>query len=344
MKKTILSAAALLVMSGAAMAQSSLTLYGLVDLSLESVKLNGKTVTRVTSDNYASSRLGFRGTEDLGGGLKANFVLESGLKPDTGAAGSGSTFWSRSAWVGLSGGFGDLRLGRIDSTIGAMAGNTAILGGQDYDDFKIANTFAGVDYRRVNNAITYSLPKLLDGLSAQVQYFTDADGQEDATDKTGRGYGLGAQYAAGPFAAGAAYIEVERNATGSAEDSAALAYVSYDFGVAKAIGYYNVDSTRVGEANRTEIIGLKAVVPYSSAFSVSFGVSQVRDAEGLTGDDDALIIAVKGNYALSKRTAVYGILTSIDNDNLARRQIGGGASTVAGKNSHGLAIGIRHAF
>jgi GBP family porin len=139
MKKTLLALAAIAA-SSAAFAQSSVTLYGVVDASLESVK-GDDTVTRVSSDNLASSRLGFKGTEDLGNGLKANFVLESNMKMDTGANGGGSTrFFDRAAWVGVAGGFGELRLGRQDTSIGLLAGNSSILGAQGYDDLKIAKT------------------------------------------------------------------------------------------------------------------------------------------------------------------------------------------------------------
>ena len=167
-----LFALAIVSAASAASAQSSLTLYGVVDASVESVKA-GDTVTRVTSDNLASSRFGLKGTEDLGGGLKAVFNLEAALKTDTGAA--DSAFFGRQAWVGVSGGFGELRLGRTDSSIGAIAGNSNILGAQSYDDFSAAQTLAGVKYRRVDNSITYMLPKLVNGLSAQVQYSAAAD-------------------------------------------------------------------------------------------------------------------------------------------------------------------------
>src|SRR5260221_366895 len=135
MKKTVLALAALAAVSTSALAQSSVTIYGVVDASLENVK-GTDSLTRVSSDNLATSRLGFRGVEDLGGGLKAKFTLEAGLKVDTGA--QDSAFWGRSAWVGLEGGFGELRVGHQDSLIGAIAGNTYILGAQGYDDLKIA--------------------------------------------------------------------------------------------------------------------------------------------------------------------------------------------------------------
>jgi predicted porin len=120
MKKTLLALAALAA-SSAAFAQSYVTLYGVMDASVESVK-GAHTVTRVSSDNLSSSRIGVKGSEDLGGGTKANFNLESAVKSDTGANGGGSTrFWDRAAWVSLAGGFGELRLGRTDTPIGDIA-------------------------------------------------------------------------------------------------------------------------------------------------------------------------------------------------------------------------------
>src|SRR5690606_18833277 len=143
--------------SGSALAQ--VTVYGLIDLSIENVK-GTDSVTRVSSDNYNSSRLGFRGVEDLGGGLKAKFVLESGLNADTGVGGSSNRFFRRSSCIGLEGGVGEIRLGRQDSSLGAIVANTSIIGGQPYDEAAIASTFGASAYRRIDNAITYLTPKL----------------------------------------------------------------------------------------------------------------------------------------------------------------------------------------
>lgn len=115
MKKTVLALAALAAVSTSALAQSSVSLYGVLDASLENLK-GDDSVTRVSSDNLAISRFGVRGLEDLGGGLKAKFNLEAGVKVDTGASDS-SAFWGRSAWVGIEGGFGELRLGRVINQI-----------------------------------------------------------------------------------------------------------------------------------------------------------------------------------------------------------------------------------
>lgn len=336
-----LFALALVSAASAASAQSSVTLYGLVDASVESVKTNG-SVLRVSSDNLAASRFGLKGSEDLGGGLKAIFNIEASLKTDTGAADT-SRFFGRQAWVGLNGGFGELRLGRTDSSIGALAGSSSILGAQDYDDFKIAGTLAAVKYRRVDNSITYALPKLVEGLSAQVQYSTRALGLEVGGDKTGQLYGLNVQYAAGAFGAGAAYLEAKANNAGAKEKSA-LAYLSYDFTAAKLTGYYNRNASGVGLAGARELYGARLDLPLSNAFALQASVSRARDWADVRNDADATIVALKGIYSLSKRTSIYALATTVSNDDKSAIAVGSGVTGVAGERSSGLALGVTHKF
>lgn len=352
MKKTVLALAALAAVSTSALAQSSVSIYGVVDASLENVK-GTDSLTRVSSDNLATSRLGFRGVEDLGGGLKAKFTLEAGLKVDTGA--NDSAFWGRSAWVGLEGGFGEVRIGRQDSLIGAIAGNTNVLGAQAYDDLKIADTFSGSTYRRVNNGITYFLPKLADGLSIAAQYSTDAVGEENtvttgpsagSTDKTGQAWGLSAQYLAGPFGIGGGFITAKQDAAGDNKAQGYLLFASYDFGAAKLTGYFESDDSEAAEAtlaayDKRDVFGLKVGVPLGTDFNLSAGISKVKNV-AFTQDQDATIIAIKGVYTLSKRTALYGLFTNVDND---KGNLGvAGVTTAADKNSRGFAVGVRHAF
>lgn len=364
MKKTVLALAALAAVSTSALAQSSVTIYGVLDASLENVK-GEDSVTRVSSDNFNSSRIGFRGIEDLGGGLKAKFTLESAVNVDTGGSGSG-TFWGRSAWAGLEGGFGELRLGRQDSLIGGLAGNTNILGAQPYDDLAIANTFSGSgnEYRRLNNAITYFVPKLVDGLSLAAQYSTAAGkvgnaADEVAGDSTGKTWGLSAQYLAGPFGIGAGYINAKANDAGD-KDIGWLAFASYDFGAAKLTGYYEQDDREALDGlaayDKRKVYGVKVGVPFGDAFSLSAGVSKVDGAQ-FTKDREATIVAVKGVYTLSKRTALYALFTNVANDDstdaLGGLNVSGvnasgssnGAAAV-GRDSTGraFAIGVRHSF
>ncbi len=348
MKKTLLALAAVAA-SSAAFAQSSVSLYGVVDASLESVKGSDNTVSRVSSDNLATSRLGFRGTEDLGGGLKANFVLETALKSDTGAQGNSARFFDRAAWAGLGGGFGELRLGRIDSSIGLLAGNTSLLGAQGYDDLRIADTFASNKYRRLDNAVTYLLPTLVKGLSAQVQYSTaagtsSAAGAETYGVDTGKTWGFNVAYAANGVVAGLGYVNGKANASGSIKDTGALVYAGYDFSVAKLTGYYNMDKT-TDAAEIRRLMGVRVDVPVSKEFAVQASVAKVKNTTLTTrGDDDnATIVALKGVYSLSKRTAVYGLFTNVNNSDAASLGVASYANT-AGNTARGLAVGVSHKF
>lgn len=351
MKKTLLALAAIAA-SSAAFAQSSVTLYGVVDASLESVKGVGTSnVTRVSSGNLASSRLGFKGTEDLGGGLKANFVLESAIDVDTGS--TKERFFDRAAWVGVSGGFGDLRFGRQDTSIGLLAGNISILGAQAYDDLKIAKTFSGDAYRRTDNAITYILPKFVDGLSAQVQYSTQASGAE-TTDKVGSHFGLNVQYAANGFSAGLGYIDAKesvKNTTVAKESdgTGVLAYLGYDFGVAKLTGYFEQDKRDLA-AEKLQVVGGRVDVPFGKDFKLQASYSQIKDhsfSKTDTNGDDAKIIALKGVYTLSKRTSVYALFTNVKNDDKSALSLDSKLVTTPatlGKTSRGFAVGLSHKF
>ncbi|MGH6647995.1 porin [Aquabacterium sp.] len=367
MKKTLLAIAALAATSGA-FAQSSVTLYGVVDASVENIAATSR-VSRVSSDNLATSRLGFKGSEDLGGGLRANFTLETALKTDTGANGGGTArFFDRAAWVGLQGGFGELRLGRIDSSIGALAGDTKLLGAQPYDDLKIAPTRAGTNYRRVDNSITYLLPSFVSGLTAQLQYSTAANGfnagtgaidttvagTEATNNNAGKSYGLNVKYVAGPFLAGVGYLSArdEQFATaGNQKANATLVFAGYDFGVVKLTGYYDTETRAFANTDRLVVAGLKVGVPIGSDFLITASIAEASNVvananAALGGDhDDAVISSLKATYSLSKRTSVYGLFTNVNNEGRANLGISGGGVTVAaGQSARGLAFGIAHAF
>jgi len=348
MKKTLLALAAMAAAS-ASFAQSSVTLYGVVDASLENVR-GDKSVTRVSSDNLSSSRFGLKGTEDLGGGLKANFNLESPVTVDTGAAGTGA-FWDRQAWVGVAGGFGEVRLGRTDTPIGDIAGN--VLSAQAYDDLKILGTRAGVNYRRASNAVTYLLPTLVPGLSAQLQYSTGTgkpEAGEVAGDNVGRAYGLSVKYAAGPLSAGLGYQyaqdeKIDTTTAGSQKANATLVYAGYDFGAAKVTGYYNAETnpTNTVGNRRLTVLGAKVAVPFTPEFTLIAGLSTARNTEGnLAGDDNVQVTTIKGIYSLSKRTSVYGMFTNVNNDTATKFDVGAAASD--DKTTRGVAVGIRHTF
>mgnify|MGYP000039894292 CR=1 FL=1 len=362
MKKTVLALAAIAA-SSAAFAQSSVTLYGVADASVESVK-GTHSVTRVSSDNLASSRIGFKGVEDLGGGLKANFVLESGLKIDTGAS-SGNTatasrFFDRSAWVGLSGGFGEVRLGRQDSLIGGQI--AASIGAQAYDESVISATFGGVAYRRIDNAVSYFAPTFVPGLTLAAQYSTAVDSttannnnaESTYGSNLGRAFGFLANYANGPVSAGVSYIQVNTDVKGDIENTGWFLYGAYDFGVAKLTAYYNNDDQDAGATagkDDRRVFGLKVAVPVAQAVTLSAGYARVEGAQATsaslnnkgTKDDTASILTLKAQYDLSKRTALYALYSQVYNDKATALTVSSAAVT-ADKGARGLAVGVRHSF
>lgn len=374
MKKTVLALAAIAA-SSAAFAQSSVTLYGVVDASVESVKgnANGKSTTfnRVSSGNLATSRLGFKGVEDLGGGLKAKFQLEAAVSADTGASASGR-FFDRAAWVGLaSAEAGELRIGRQDSLIGAQIADA--IGAQEYDASVIAVTLGGKTYRRIDNALTYIAPTFVPGLTLSAQYSTAVDytanfagvgtgtvnNSESASgNKGGRAYGFAANFVQGPVSAGASYINVNSDAKLQQENVGLFLYGAYDLGVAKLTAYYN-DDTNDGNrrADGRRLYGINAAVPVVTNLTVSGGYGFARNVGatvaatgfGTPGKnikhDNAGIITLKAQYDLSKRTAVYALFTEVQNSDKANLAITTATSpTALDKSSRGLAVGVRHAF
>ena len=335
-----------------ALAQSSVTLYGVVDASVESVDGIDR-VTRITSGNLSSSRLGFRGIEDLGAGLKAKFALESGINIDTGANGGGTgRFWDRQAWVGLGSDLGELRLGRTDSSLALI---TDTIGTQAYDDLTIVGTRGATSYRRMDNTITYLLPGGLSGFSGQLQYsFANAGfsstgvlssttpGTETTIDNAGEVWSANLAYAAGPFTIAAGYLDAadeRRDLPGNQRARAAIGLASWDFGGAKITGYYNTETTFA--TDRLSTWGAKVGVPIGD-FALTAGVSRTDGTTGLANDDDDVwIYSLKAVYSVSKRTSVYAWYDYIDNDPAANKGI---IATAAGKSGQGLAIGLRHLF
>ncbi|MBT9608478.1 porin [Aquabacterium sp.] len=378
MKKTVLALAAIAA-SSAAFAQSSVTLYGLVDASVESVKGNtagkGTTFNRVSSGNLVTSRLGFKGVEDLGGGLKAKFQLEAAVSADTGASASGGRFFDRAAWVGLaSAEAGELRIGRQDSLIGAQIVDA--IGAYAYDASVVAVTLGGSTFRRIDNALTYIAPTFVPGLTVSAQYSTAMDSNTANNAETqsgtpgsviGRGFGFSANFVQGPLSAGASYIQVnsanKAATTGEQENVGLFIYGAYDLGVAKLTAYYNDDSN---DGNRRfdgrRLYGINAAVPVATGLTVSGGYGYARNvgttvsttgfaANALTGvtgknakNDNAGIITLKAQYDLSKRTAAYALFTQVQNSDKANLALVNATTQTADKSSRGLAVGIRHAF
>jgi predicted porin len=329
MKKSLI-ALAVLAASGAAMAQSSVTLYGRLDASIGRTTTESTGTAKVSQTVLDQSQLnttfwGLKGTEDLGGGLTANFKLESGFEMDTGKA--TGTLFERTATVGFAGGFGAVNLGRQYTAYDSLRGAT-----NNVWDSNLATTGAvwkaiGVtDYtNRINNSVRYDSP-VYSGFSGAVAYGfgENKTATTDATDNVS----VHVKYAAGPLLVGYAHQE-EKLAT-AATNKYDLFGASYDFGVAKLTGSYN--QAKNGTLKDKEYqIGVSA--PFG-AFTVAAGYSKAKTDNGAAADLDGTGYTLVGTYDLSKRTTLYVGYKATDVDTSATTTTE--AST--------FAAGVRHTF
>jgi len=240
MLKKLIPAAALLALAGAAQAQVSI--YGLVDLSYGKNELSSDAATAAAKatlhsggDAYgqgnSATKVGIKGSTDLGSGFKGNFKLESGGIDLDGKVNSNGAFFERAAWAGVSGSFGEVRIGRQDSVLFQTTIGFDLNGASNAAcascNAGISNGTLGLG--RASRYAQYIAP-VFSGVSVQVGYAF-----EDTTVATSKGApAIGVTYAAGPLTLAAA-AEGKRTTTG--EDSSVYA-ASYDFGVAKVIAKY----------------------------------------------------------------------------------------------------------
>ena len=338
MKKHAIALAALGLVSGVANAQSSVTLYGVVDAALERVK-GATSVVRVSSGQQQGSRWGLRGTEDLGGGLKATFLLESGFNADVGTLGQGGRLFGRQGYVGLGGHWGTVRLGRQYTPMDDIA---SIIGTKVYDVVSVVPIIGNGDYNRVDNAITYVSPTVASTVF-QLQYSL---GEERASNNASADFGkqvsAHALYAQGPWTLGLSLMQVadaDGVLAGKQGKDALLFVGAYDFGPVKLTGYYDVEDKA---AEKLKLFGLAAAFKFGET-TVSVGAAQARNVNGsaAAASDDAKIYTLQATHNLSKRTALYGHLTAVSNDTAAAL---GFNSPVAGSSSNGIQVGIRHRF
>ena len=287
MKKTLIALAAVAATS-AAFAQSSVTVYGKVDMGISNA-IGGNAAAPAKAEtglNEASgSRLGFRGTEDLGGGLKANFILEHRFSPDTGAA--NATFWNGRSTVGLSGGFGKVDFGRDYSAAFWTALGADVFGYDGVASNANITNAGGTNPTRLPNGIFYTSPTM-GGFTAQGSYSfkeTAAAGVKNATS-------VRLAYAAGPLSASVAASKNANNTDYSAFGAA------YDFGMAKANLLISKGETVAGADIDGMTLGL--VVPMGAlTLKASFGTLETANVKTVSQ------LGLGARYALSKRTDVY---------------------------------------
>ena len=323
MKRTLIVAAIATLATGAAMAQSSVTIYGRLNLSAE----NQKNVTAngtVKALQNSASRLGFKGTEDLGGGLKANFILEHGFSPDTGTA--AASFWGRQSEVNLSGGFGMLRLGNFFSE--AYYATADYISNHNHDTGTSEDKLYAYVGRNTNK-IAYRTPEFVKGMTLEGAVSAGEGGGRS------RSYDFAANYTLGGLQLGAGY---EKN--GTAKQAAVRA--AYEFGPVLLGAYVQRDTNGYGAnlGNRTN---------FRVSGMYTFGASELHANFGRAGDYSKLAnsaasqVTLGYNYNLSKRTKVYSFVSKVNNGTALSYF---GALGAGGKvlDTTVVAVGVRHNF
>jgi predicted porin len=316
-----------LVGGSTAFAQSSVTLYGRVNTTVERQEIGNVKMTTLSNNN---SRFGFKGVEDLGGGLTAGFQLESGFQSDTGA--SNPVFFGRHSEVNLSGGFGTVRLGNFFPASYFASADYVSMHNHDTGSSSDALYYDPVWFGGpgTGNKIAYRTPKLggfsLEGAVVLNEQPAGAGGRN--------GYDLAANYAMGPLDLGAGYSSVNSNSQYSLR--ALYSVGQFAFG-----GYYqrNKDANQIlptGAGTRNNIRLAGSYTLGASEFHVNVGRA---GSYGNIADSDATQYTVGYNHNLSKRTKVYGYFTRVNNSSNATYMTG-----VAGTGFSSVAVGIRHNF
>ncbi len=345
MKKTLIALAALAA-TGASFAQ--VTMYGVADVAVGAVDkkagglgLPSDKFQAIASNvlNNGNSRFGMKGVEELGGGLKANFNFEGGFSLATGATVGGSgqilgapsgvtmgaesptgtALFSRTATVGLSGGFGSLDIGRQLTTSFFSVASWELTGTANYS--VVANQFGfGGPGPRDNAAVRYSTPAM-GGFNAGLMYVPEGDGIYGTAANPKGKYDLSIGYGAGPVVVSLATNKVDSGTEGTVLGG------SYNFGVAKVALSYTTVKNGAG-TKTTEGYSLGASMPMG-AFTFTFDMAQDTISRAASSTDTNYLLEAK--YALSKRTFVYGVY-SFDGKGKAAEDVSG------------YAMGLRHNF
>lgn len=289
MKKSLIAVAALAVAS-AASAQSSLNLYGIVDLVIHKDDIRGEPSkpTKMTDGGVSTSRIGFKGTEDLGGGLKANFLLEKSIDLTSGAAAG----FDRQAYVGLGGSFGEVKFGNVYTAYDDISGATNPV----FDASKLAPTsvWKSNGYNSNPGSNIYYASPVFGGISGAVSY--SLDGSKNAVTS------VHVKYEGGPIYVGFGYQDDTEVATAKFTRLNG----SYDFGSFKLLAGYGKTNETITADSTDWSIG--ADVPLASNLVLSAGYASSK-ADGAKRDYG---IAVGAAYLLSKRTTVYGGVRNVE--------------------------------
>jgi predicted porin len=347
-----------------------------------SANIDATSQSRIDSSGLSTSRIGFKGSEDLGGGLQASFQLEGKLSVDTGEnANYDGGFFGRQSWVGLTGNFGTVQLGKTWTSFDDVAGSFNHADNTNLSVTSAAWGAFGNNYdNNTANQIKYTLP-LSNGLTASIGY-SFGENKKGATttaegNKADNTVSLGVKYAAGPLAVGYAYQTEDVNASGAkgasdtVKDRFNLVGASFDLGSAKLVGSWS-------DMKSTRSMGAETETSYDTAFTTAalggtatewvnfvkanskatryqlgvalpmgasnlyFGYADSSESRGGKKIGDANGYVLAATYSLSKRTTAYAGYTTVK-ATLNANTVYTGQAQISGKSTKTVA-GIRHVF
>ena len=351
MQKKIIALAVAGLVSGAAFAQSNVTVYGSLDVNYTYSKADKAKFSGMDSGGLNGNRVGFKGEEALGNGLKTIFTYEYGtaLNEDGGLASV------RQAFVGLAGRFGSVTLGRQYAPSGSYLGAT---NANDITSVNPTNLMLGAKFNtletgsgsRWNNSISYNSPNW-SGLDMRAIYAFGNQVRDSAGDATtdGSKFGIGARYANGPLYLTAMYptvldndgttpLGVKQNTQG---DKAWAIGGNYDFTVVKVFANYIREKNDQTDIKQT-LWSLGLGVPVSAAGTIKAEYMQYKYDN--SSSDKAKGFGIGYEHDLSKRTRLYGYVSRINNDDGVAWSYSKVAGFADGESNTNVQFGIRHFF
>ncbi|MFV5213151.1 porin [Azonexus caeni] len=370
MQKKIIALAVAGLASTAAFAQSNVQIYGVVDVGYTRYSSSDtsalKSRNALDSGLQSGSRIGFRGTEDLGNGLKASFVLEYGIGVDTGA---GLTGPARQSFLALSNSYGTVAAGRQYTPQYGLVSKLDPFGAGTTGDVTYGRGVYGMGAAavpttiRLNNLVAYVSPNF-SGFNVIAGYTADGLGDEDNTAKGAKSadakiWAINPNYSNGPLFVGLNYHQVKIDAAGYKDRVWDLG-ASYDFGVVKLAGVYGQiknDNVGVvllgapgGDNSKAKQWMVGATVPVGAAGNVLVSYSRNKIDSDFAAADGAKASkwALGYTHSLSKRTNLYAVYSKISTNTEAEGSfsVKGGAAIGGGADDYtsGLNLGIRHQF
>ena len=353
MKRKLIVALGAMAGLNMAFAQSNIQTYGVVDLGYAHFRANGTHMNAIDNGLNLPSRLGFKGVEDLGNGLKALFTLEYNIAPDQnsgiGDAASRTRYTgsqARQQLVGLSGGFGTVVAGRLQTTGFDFACSYNPVAGGVFnvsDRMKAATVLVCGSGGRRDNAVAYISPAF-SGLTLAVNHArVTEDPTAQATGNDAYANLFSANYANGPVKVGAVYSKISAKNTVASDDTREYGLGgAYDFGVAKAFAMYQNQKVQGTESDSKWSVGV--AVPVSNAGTVKAAYGKNKIHSGGLNNADSQAYSLVYNHDLSKRTQLYAGWTHIDTDKKGTLSLA--SDVTVGTDSKGsvIAMGLTHKF